>query len=61
MFHPLNHSHVTKDASMCHSDPVSLCAPFNPLYYSVRYTNTTQQEASQVRTCTFRVENILNA
>jgi len=25
-FHPINHNHVTKEASMCHSVPVFLCA-----------------------------------
>jgi hypothetical protein len=30
-FHALNHNQDRKDAVMCHSFPVSLCARFNPL------------------------------
>jgi hypothetical protein len=41
MFHPLNRNHDTKEAVMCHSVPVSLCARFNPLQYLIRYRNAT--------------------
>jgi hypothetical protein len=31
MFHSLNNNHDIKEAVICHSVPVSLCAHFNPL------------------------------
>jgi len=40
-----------KEACMCHSVPVSLCALFNPLQNSNRYSNTTKQTASQTQAC----------
>ena len=38
---------------MGHSVPVSLCAPFNPLEHSIRYSNATEQPASQPHTSMF--------
>jgi hypothetical protein len=40
--HPLYHNHDTKEAFMCHSVPVSLCALSSPLQNSNLYSNTTK-------------------
>ena len=56
-FHPLNHNHDTKEAFMCHSVPVSLCALFISLQRSIRHSNATKQTDSQMqhaaRPCSF--------
>jgi hypothetical protein len=52
MFHPINHYHNTKESSMCHSVPVLLHACFNPLQYSIPYSNAMKQEVSQMQACT---------
>jgi hypothetical protein len=51
MFHPLNHNHYTKEAFMCHSVPVSICALNNPLHHSIHYRNATKQTANQTLAC----------
>ena len=65
MFQPLNMNHVTQLVFMCHSVPAFLCAPYNPLYYSIRQRNATLHVASPTRAYTqtrhFRVENVFNA
>ena len=38
---------------MCYSVPVSLCALFNPLEYSIHYSNATKQPANQADTSLF--------
>ena len=47
MFHPLKHNHNTKEAFLCHSVPVSLCALINPLYHSIHHCNAMKQTANQ--------------
>jgi hypothetical protein len=42
MFQPLNHNHDTKEAFMCHSVPLSLCALINP-YQSITKLNQLLQ------------------
>ena len=49
-FHPWNHNHNTKDVFMGQSVPVSLCALFNPLEHSIRYSNAMKQSVSQPET-----------
>jgi hypothetical protein len=63
-FHPLNHNYHTKEASMCYSVPVFLCARFNPRQFFNalrRHKRSASQTLACTQTCIFRVENVCNA